>query len=207
MGTRERKERQREELRRLILETAAEIVSQEGMAHLSIRRLAERIEYSPRTIYLYFTDKEDLLRQMVEGAFGETLARLEGLTGPAPENPIAAGALMEGMLRRHIVNGLSSPRLYRTIIGVLQAPGFEPGPNQRKVEEFLQGTLIRSLAAPSPDPVRVDDGSRMVFALLRGFTIGLIAEGENCSEPCRERRIEEFIRFIRSGLGALEEKE
>ncbi len=61
MGITERKEREKQEMRERIVEAAAEIFTREGYEKTSIRMIAERIEYSPATIYLYFKDKNEIL--------------------------------------------------------------------------------------------------------------------------------------------------
>jgi AcrR family transcriptional regulator len=55
-----RKERQKEELRVKILQAAKELFMVKGFEDTSIRNIAEKIEYSPTTIYLYFKDKDDI---------------------------------------------------------------------------------------------------------------------------------------------------
>src|SRR5687767_11710457 len=55
-----RKERQKEELRGKILEAAKALFIERGFEDTSIRNIAEKIEYSPTTIYLYFKDKDDI---------------------------------------------------------------------------------------------------------------------------------------------------
>jgi AcrR family transcriptional regulator len=55
-----RKERQKEELRGKILEAAKALFIERGFEETSIRNIAEKIEYSPTTIYLYFKDKDDI---------------------------------------------------------------------------------------------------------------------------------------------------
>jgi AcrR family transcriptional regulator len=69
MGIAERREREREQVRALVLESAHEILSSEGLDALSMRAIAERIEYSPATIYLYFRDKEELVGALVVQGF------------------------------------------------------------------------------------------------------------------------------------------
>lgn len=61
MGISERKERDRKEMRTHILNTAMNLFVDEGYATVSIRNIAEKIEYSPATIYLYFKDKDEIL--------------------------------------------------------------------------------------------------------------------------------------------------
>ncbi|NBC67087.1 MAG: TetR family transcriptional regulator [Bacteroidetes bacterium] len=61
MGIQERKEREKEQLKELIMSTAAELFRTKGYEKTSIRAIAKAIEYSPGTIYLYFKDKDELL--------------------------------------------------------------------------------------------------------------------------------------------------
>ena len=62
MGTKERRAREKEQLRRQILVAARELFVNEGYESVSMRKkFANKIEYSPTTIYLYFKDKADLL--------------------------------------------------------------------------------------------------------------------------------------------------
>jgi AcrR family transcriptional regulator len=70
MGTRERKEREREELSGLILSAAREIFLEKGYEQTSIRNIADRIEYSPGTIYLYYKDKDSIFHALQQEGFG-----------------------------------------------------------------------------------------------------------------------------------------
>lgn len=63
MGITDRKKRQKEEVRSQILSTAWAIVKEEGWQSLSIRRIAEAIEYSVPIIYEHFENKEAILNQ------------------------------------------------------------------------------------------------------------------------------------------------
>lgn len=64
-----RKERQKEELKAKILEAAKELFIEKGYEQTSIRNIAERIEYSPTTIYLYFKDKDDIFYALHQEGF------------------------------------------------------------------------------------------------------------------------------------------
>ena len=57
MGIKERQVRQKEVLRQDILDAARDLFIEEGYENTSMRKIAERIEYSPTTIYYYFKDK------------------------------------------------------------------------------------------------------------------------------------------------------
>jgi AcrR family transcriptional regulator len=61
MGVAERKKKEKKEMRALILDTAMRLFLEKGYEKVTIRGIAEEIEYSPATIYLYFKDKNDML--------------------------------------------------------------------------------------------------------------------------------------------------
>ncbi|HZV69230.1 MAG TPA: TetR/AcrR family transcriptional regulator [Saprospiraceae bacterium] len=69
MGIAERKEREREEVKDLILNAAREIFLSEGYENTSIRKIASKIEYSPGMIYLHYKDKNELLLALHDKAF------------------------------------------------------------------------------------------------------------------------------------------
>src|SRR3954471_16699292 len=69
MGIKERQERDREAVRRAILEAARELFVTDGFNNVSIRKIAERIEYSPAAIYGYFPSKDDIFFALGEGGF------------------------------------------------------------------------------------------------------------------------------------------
>jgi AcrR family transcriptional regulator len=64
-----RKDEQKAELREMILETARELALQKGFAELSIRKLAEEIGYAPGTIYLYFKNRDEIVREICVRGF------------------------------------------------------------------------------------------------------------------------------------------
>jgi AcrR family transcriptional regulator len=69
MGIKERQERDREAVRRSILDAARELFVSEGFQNVSIRKIAERIEYSPAAIYGYFPSKDDIFFSLAEEGF------------------------------------------------------------------------------------------------------------------------------------------
>ena len=80
MRSAESREQAKEALRTRIVEAARDIVSEDGLDALSMRALAERIEYSAATIYLHFRDKEELLREVVEEGFRRLSATVQEQT-------------------------------------------------------------------------------------------------------------------------------
>jgi AcrR family transcriptional regulator len=109
MGIVERKERKKESLRQEILDASREILLAEGYAYLSMRHIAERIEYSPTTIYSYFKNKDDILYHLcvetLERQF--EVIRAAGVDQPSPFLRLRAA------LRAYVDFGLSEPDRYK----------------------------------------------------------------------------------------------
>ena len=116
MGIAERKEREKVELREHILQGAMDVFTEVGYEQATIRKIAQRIEYSPGTIYLYFTDKDAILFELHKRAFGE----LEGAFAPllTIDDPVER---IRQMGHTYIRFALDKPMLYELMF-ILQAP-------------------------------------------------------------------------------------
>ncbi len=66
MGVKERRAREKSETRDKILDAARELFVTEGYEGVSMRRVAEKIEYSPTAIYVYFADKRELFHELCQ---------------------------------------------------------------------------------------------------------------------------------------------
>jgi len=69
MGIQESKEKQKLEIRTLILDASMKLFVEEGFENVTIRRIAELIEYSPTTVYLYFKDKDEIFAALHDIGF------------------------------------------------------------------------------------------------------------------------------------------
>jgi AcrR family transcriptional regulator len=69
MGIKERQERERIAVREAILGAARDLFVSEGYRNVSMRKIAERIEYSPAAIYSYFPSKDDIFFALAEEGF------------------------------------------------------------------------------------------------------------------------------------------
>jgi len=69
MGVNERKQKEKEELKNKIREAAIELFLNDGVENVTIRKIADKIEYAPATIYLYYKDKTDILMDLHKVGF------------------------------------------------------------------------------------------------------------------------------------------
>src|ERR1700720_2414381 len=109
MGVKERRDREKSETRDKILDAARELFVSEGYENVSMRRVAEKIEYSPTTIYLYFEDKASLLYAICEETFARLAKRMEAITRETDE-PIAG---LRAGCRAYVDFGLKNPNHYK----------------------------------------------------------------------------------------------
>jgi len=133
MGTAERRAREKEQLRSRILDAASELFIQEGFSNVSLRKIAEKIEYSPATIYLYFRDKNDLLASLCRDTFTrlrDELLRIENEEG----DPVS---LLRRGLRFYIDFGLQHPHHYILTFGTPSGTY-----DIEKAPEFLEANRV-----------------------------------------------------------------
>jgi AcrR family transcriptional regulator len=99
MGITERKERERQEMRALILDAAMQAFIEDGYEKASIRAIADRVEYSPATIYLYFKDKSEIFFEVHELGFEKLIIDMtnavKGIEDPIDELRQRAFAYMK----------------------------------------------------------------------------------------------------------------
>lgn len=146
MGIKQRKDREREEMKDLILDAAKRISIDEGFEKVSIRKIAEEIEYSPGTIYLYFKNRDEILFELHNIAFQKFYKeqlKISHITEPFEK------------LREHgriyIKFGLENPDLYELMF-IVQAPGNEIESSQTwnegmKTFDFLRSNIQECLDA------------------------------------------------------------
>jgi AcrR family transcriptional regulator len=142
MGVAERRQREREEVRARILDAAGELFIREGFENTSIRRIADKIEYAPSTIYLYFKDKDDLLATICQEMFEKLTVRLEKLI----QKDLPPLELIRQGLKLYIEFGLAHPSHYLVTFNVhalVHASGHEmadkPAAGLRGFEILAQG--------------------------------------------------------------------
>lgn len=108
MGVTERKQRQKDTLRQEILSAARDIVVKEGFEALTIRRVAEAVEYAPGTLYLYFESRDAIARALCVEVYQALYTALQ----PAAEIH-KPRARLRALVESYVEFGLSHPEMYR----------------------------------------------------------------------------------------------
>jgi len=166
-----RRRQHKEELRRVILNAAREIFVREGYESFSMRRLAEKIEYSPGSVYLHFKNKEELFDCLVEESFANLHKTLLGLrNGQEWQDPVEE--LKKG-LRTYVEFGLRNSNDYRFAF-MLRPPAQKRRYKVHGAFEVLRHIVRRCVEEGRFRPVNVESTSQALWASVHGITSLLI---------------------------------
>ncbi len=93
-----RRERERQEIRGKILDAARELFAEQGYEAVTMRKIAEKIEYTPTAIYFHFTDKEAMIREIVAQdfqSFAKQFRRARDIADPLLRLPAIAEVFVD----------------------------------------------------------------------------------------------------------------
>jgi AcrR family transcriptional regulator len=111
-----------------ILDTARTILLTEGVGEISMRTLAEKVDYSPAALYQYFANKEEIVEALRQEAW-QLMAAYD--PEPAPANMTSMADLFIHSGRNYIRFATQYPEYYQLIMSTT-----ETGPNN--IHEFMQ---------------------------------------------------------------------
>jgi len=193
-----RREREKEDMKELILSAANDIVVKEGYDKLSIRKIANSIEYSPSLIYHYFKDKDQIINVLMERGYQKIVMAVSS----AKRENISPEAWLEGMMRRYIDVALSMPdefmaaHLNRSPEAVKQTSSLFEGATGKKIALTKLHQCIREL---NEGKVMDERSLELTTQLITVSTIGLIIKliiEEDIGEEQRKKLKEYFVSEI-----------
>jgi AcrR family transcriptional regulator len=199
MGVAERKSRQKESTRQDILDAARDLFVGEGYENVSMRKIAEKVEYSPGTIYLYFKDKAEILDTLCQQTFEKLRARMEAIQKD-PGDPVEG--LRRG-LRTYVQFGVDNPNHYIvTFVLAKRLPEVQKlsGPQAGlSCFECLRGTVRKCMEGGFINGGEVDDTAQAIWTAIHGVTSLLVS---NCAFPFVEhtRLVERLIDILIKGV-------
>ncbi|MFZ5639493.1 MAG: TetR/AcrR family transcriptional regulator [Bacillota bacterium] len=202
MGIKERKEREKDRRRELILNAAGEIVAEEGIDKLSIRKIAHRIEYSPAIIYHYFRDKDDILEHLLTRGYQKIVGGFKSVQEAAatPEQRIM------GFARNYIHMALQNTQEYKNYL-LNDAPRildhtsvlFKGASRQRQAVGMLCQALKEVCRDKCPDDDRIELTAQIIWASIFGLIIRMIIEKDLPPEQ-KQNLIEHHINMVIDGM-------
>jgi AcrR family transcriptional regulator len=203
-GAARRRERNRDEMRRLILAAARAIVQRDGLAALSMRAVAVEIGYSAAAIYEYYPSKTKLLESLffegTEGLAGymrNEVARLPPAATPL-EHLTVAGAAYRAFALDHA-------ELYRLIFTtpMLHGPATLEQIEDDATFSFLAGMFRQGVEVSNFNEADPRIAALAAWSLVHGFVM-LELLGLLPNEPLgiRDQLFEAIRKVLRDGLMA-----
>ncbi len=203
MGVRERKLRDQSRLRRRILSAARDLFIRHGYENTSMRRIAERIEYSPTTIYLHFRDKAELMENVCEETFAGLVKKLEAVLA-RPADPFTS---LKAGLRAYVEFGLENPNHYRVTM-MMRHPHGQPGEPYMKPDtmgfrayDILRQGVAACAAFAGARDFDAELASQLLCSGAHGITSLLITHEDFPWAP-KQRLVRTGIEYLVSGLQA-----
>lgn len=174
MGTKERRAREKEQLRRQILVAARELFVNEGYENVSMRKIANKIEYSPTTIYLYFKDKADLLDSVCQETLLNLLNTLEQLKRDKSD-PLET---LRKSGRAYVEFGLKYPQDYKLTFVIRpqfqKGLGLEEGSVGETVFNYLREMVSECIQQKKFRQMDVETTGQVLWSAVHGVTLLLI---------------------------------
>ena len=207
IGIAERKERDKAEMREKILNSAREIVKSSGVDGISIRKIANTIEYSPAIIYHYFKNKEEIIDILIEESYREILRALS----PLKARDKTVEEMLRASSRNFITLAVKMGDLYKSMMlndsptvlahtSVLQ----KGAASERQSIALLCKTLREFPGFSETDETQVELTAQIIWSTAFGLALRLIVEHVN--EVQKQRLIDHTADFVLHALKSLAEQ-
>jgi AcrR family transcriptional regulator len=201
VGVRERRSRQKRYVRQEILDAASELFVREGFENVSMRRSADKIEYSPTPMYLYFKDQAELPEQVCV----ETFSRLGQRLTKINEQPGKPLEKMRRGLLAYIQFGLENPHRCRATFMMPIPEGMREeklhqtdSPGMRACD-FLRRCVYDGIAAGKLKVKDPELASQTLWAGIHGVT-SLLLTHEKFPWVGREKLAKSMVETRIDGL-------
>ena len=182
-----------------ILQAAKHLFAEEGVAHVTMRRIGAAVGVSPTALYMHFADKDALLAAIAQDVFSELLERLERseIPGQTPLESLRSG------LRAYIAFGLERPDEYRLTFMSRAFRRAEAKTHALEIADrsfaILQDKVIdmmRDGTVAAGDACAVAEA---IWATLHGVTAMLLDQCDNL-DTAPDLLIETALNLLEAGL-------
>lgn len=196
MGSKERILRQKEQTRANILKAAKQIVKQEGWQGLSMRKIADKIEYTAPIIYEYFSNKEAILQELTCSGFVLLARELEAAKTKA-ETPACQ---LENMWMAYWEFALKNKEMYQLMYGVQMTCCAQSTPESDGPYDLISGAIAELMGVNDPEEEVIMQKYFTFFSVIHGLiSINMIGNGlsDEINKQILKDAITGLIRYIK----------
>ncbi|WP_312429818.1 TetR/AcrR family transcriptional regulator [Lacrimispora sp.] len=200
MGIRERRDVEKEEMKKKIMDAAMEVIGQEGYEKLSIRKIAAKIEYSPTTIYLYYKDKAEIITDMSDVLYRKVMGEAVAVINEEATLPI--DKQVHDILRVFIRELCSEPEMVKAImhsgLNVVFAndstDGKPTNPGIDMLDHLVSDGITQKVFRPG-----IENNSWMIVSALLGFVLSSIGSQLYLFDDFH-KHIDDFVEILMGGI-------
>lgn len=204
--TKKRQEEKNEQIKNLILETAKDIISNEGLEKLSIRKIVKQIDYSPAIVYHYFKNKDEIINTLVAQGYRRILSSVMSVD----KNSEQPHLQIKQTMTNYIKAALTYPQEYKALMlkdndDVLKITGILSEGISAKSKtlgllcEIIQGGIDIGIFKDG----NVELMAQVLWTSMFGLTTKLIVE-KNIPEAQVDNLIEQLFDTLFHGMIKME---
>lgn len=196
MGYIERKKREQQNIRDSILNAAINIAKSNGWGAVTIRGIAEAIEYTPPIVYEYFQNKDDLIREIIILGFRKLRQKGEEhtLTSKDPKEHLLALSIA------HWEFAFENKELYQLMFSLER-----PSPNDEAEKGMIR--IKGTISQVSGKEGKELDGIIFNWVCLLNGTIGMIMQFDKPEHPFEDKfsisSLNLYIQFIQRFINSI----
>ncbi|PKL13621.1 MAG: TetR/AcrR family transcriptional regulator [Spirochaetae bacterium HGW-Spirochaetae-8] len=198
MSTTSRRERDAQKMKDDILAAAREISEQEGFERISIRKIAQKIEYTPSIIYHYFSNKEEIISHLLQDGYLKLTTALAS-SKESSDDPVEK---LRAMTRRYIETALKIPEEF-VIVQLESSPYvikhtsflFKGASEKRLAIHMIQDCIISMHPQREWGEGESELTAQSIAAATMGLALKLIAE-KYLDETQKEKIITYFSEVL-----------
>ena len=200
MGIIERREQEKEEMREIILNAATKIINSEGYEKLSMRKIANEIDYSATTIYSYYKDKAQIIDDILNKIYIEIVINVVDALNQNED--LSIEGQFELISKVFINTMVKKEEMGKAVIRSGSNRMFEPTGD---VEEFeMSGVaMLQSLIDEGQEQSifrETDDNiSWMIITALLGFCMNAIENKMYLNEDW-DKLVDDYVKLLSYGL-------
>lgn len=200
MGIKERRNIEKTKMKRKIMQAAIDIIEHEGYEKLSIRKIAAKIEYSPTTIYLYYTDKAEIITDMSNELYRKVFD--DAVTFINKNALLTVEEQIQDIMRIFIKGLCSEPEMVKAImfsgmnvIFANESSNCTPtNPGISMLDELISDGIFQKVFRPV-----TQNSSWMIISALLGFVMSAVTNKLHIHDNFGQL-VDDFVKILMEGL-------
>ncbi|MFE9601363.1 TetR/AcrR family transcriptional regulator [Streptomyces hokutonensis] len=191
----------REAFRERILSTALDLARQEGWKNLSMRRIADELDYTTPALYYHFKSKDDLIVELQSRGWSALLQKMRGIDESDPAERLKVIA------RTYVDFAFAEAELFMTMFGFGGVScESEVAPPAAKAVSAIVNDTAAPLFARELSPAAAEDEVDVFWASVHGTVTlamtGNLEGGRNRARSLAQIVIERTLRSWAPAEGA-----